>query len=360
MGLAPLSEDLLALHRDAFVFDGHNDAATRVLDGEDLSHRLEGGHLDLPRMREAGFDGGIFALWSDPEARRPLERALSDAARLRTFLEATRGMRLVLTAGDLAEAERAGEVAVLIGVEGAYGVEGPDDVDRLYDVGVRCLTLTWMAHTSWADASGLEPAHGGLTRDGRRILARIEKLGMIADVSHAADTTTRDVLEAAERPPIASHSGVRRVADHHRNLPDHLLELLARREGALGVVFFSGYLDEEFWAACNEVGDRLQAAGTDTGSHPRSALARAVAEEVAPVPLGRLLDHFRHAISVAGPEHVGLGSDFDGVIALPEGLEDVRDLPKITTALAASGLREEQLRAVLGGNLRRVIADILA
>lgn len=360
MGLTPLSADLLQFHRDAFVFDGHNDAALRLLAGEDLSRRLEGGHLDLPRMREAGFDGGIFALWSDPESERPLEDALSGAARFGSFLRETPGMSLVLNAHDLAAAERAGDVAVVIGVEGAYGVESPDDVDRLYDAGVRCLTLTWMAHTSWADASGLEPRHGGLTREGRRILARIEKLGMIADISHAADTTARDVLEAAERPPIASHSGVRRIADHHRNLPDDLLELLARRDGVLGVVFFSGYLDTEFWRAAGEVGARLDAEGTETGSNPRSALARAVSEEVTPVPFECLLAHFSHAISIIGPEHVGLGSDFDGVIALPEGLADVTDLPKITAALAASGLSGEEVRAVLGGNLRRVIDSVLA
>jgi membrane dipeptidase len=360
MGLTPLSEDLLQLHHDAFVFDGHNDAAIRLLAGEDLSRRLEGGHLDLPRMREAGFDGGIFALWSDPESERPLEEALSGAARFGTFLQETPGMRLVLNAGDLAQAERAGDVAVVIGVEGAYGVESPDDVDRLYDVGVRCLTLTWMAHTSWADASGLAPAHGGLTREGRRILARIEKLGMIADISHAAETTARDVLQVAERPTIASHSGVRRIADHHRNMSDDLLELLARRDGVLGVVFFSGYLDAEFWRASSEVGARFEAEGLETGSNPRSALARAVAEEVTPVPFGRLLAHFSHAISVVGPEHVGFGSDFDGVIALPEGLEDVRDLPKITAALAASGLRGEEVRAVLGGSLRRALESVLA
>ncbi|MEJ2336811.1 MAG: membrane dipeptidase [Gemmatimonadales bacterium] len=360
MGLTALSEELLQLHHDAFVFDGHNDAAIRLLAGEDLSQRLEGGHLDLPRMREAGFDGGIFALWSDPASERPLEKALSDAARFAAFLQETPGMHLVLNAGDLAVAERAGDVAVLIGVEGAYGVERPDDVDRLYDVGVRCVTLTWMAHTSWADASGLEPRHGGLTREGRRILARIEKLGMMADISHAADATARDVLRVAERPPIASHSGVRRIADHHRNLPDDLLELLARREGVLGVVFFSGYLDAEFWLAASEIGARLENEGTETGSNPRSALAHAVSEEVTPVPFERLLAHFHHAISVVGPEHVGLGSDFDGVIALPEGLVDVRDLPKITSALAASGLSAGELSAVLGGNLRRAIESVLA
>lgn len=360
MGLTSLSEDDLQLHRDAFVFDGHNDAAIRLLDGEDLSDRLEGGHLDLPRMREAGFDGGIFALWSDPESERPLEATLDAAARFGAFLEETTGVRQVLGARDLEEAESAREIAVVVGVEGAYGVEGRDDVDRLYDAGVRCLTLTWMAHTSWADASGLEPVHGGLTREGRRILARIERLGMIADISHAADTTARDVLAAAERPPVASHSGVRRIADHHRNLPDHLLELLARRDGVLGVVFFSGYLDEEFWRASNEVGHRLEVEGIETGSTPRSALARAVSEEVTPVPFEQLLAHFRHAISVTGPAHVGLGSDFDGVIALPEGLEDVRDLPKITAALARSGLSGEEVRAVLGGNLRGVVESVLA
>ncbi|UCG76705.1 MAG: membrane dipeptidase [Gemmatimonadota bacterium] len=359
MGLPPLSDELLEFHREAFVFDGHNDTALRALAGEDLSHRLDGGHLDLPRMREGGFDGGIFALWNDPAGGGSLDRLLEDTARFRELVERTPGLRIVLRPRDLDMAAAEGDVAVVIGVEGAYGVERADDVDRLHDAGVRCLTLTWMAHTTWADASGLRPMHGGLTREGRRILSRMERHGIVPDLSHSADSTARDVLAAAERPVIASHSGVRRVADHHRNLPDELLEGLARRGGVLGIVFFSGYLDEGFWVACNAIGRRLEAEGADTGWHAHGALARAVAEEVEPVPLVRLLEHFAHAISIAGAEHVGLGSDFDGVIALPEGLDDVRDLPKLTAALTAAGLAPAAVRSILGGNFRRILGEIL-
>ncbi|MEE9577240.1 MAG: membrane dipeptidase [Gemmatimonadota bacterium] len=370
MGVTRLNQ----LHHDAFVFDGHNDLALRLLAGEDPSGRLQGGHLDLPRMREGGFDGGIFAVWSDPDADRPLHDVLDGVARLRVFLEETPGMRLVLTADDLeaaaaasggpasvaAAASGSGDVAALIGVEGAYGVEEPSDVDRLYDAGARCLTLTWMAHTPWADASGLPPAHGGLTDVGRRILARAEKLGMVADISHSSDATARDVLRAAQRPVIASHSGVRAVADHHRNLSDDLLEELAARGGVLGVNFFSAYLDESFSRGYEAIRERLEREGADDAFQPRSELGRAVAAELKPVPFSRLLEHFRRAIAVAGPEHVGLGSDFDGVLATPEGLDDVRDLPKITAGLAEHGLTDEELRSVLGGNFRRVLSSVLS
>jgi len=377
---------LRELHHDAFVFDGHNDLALRLLAGEDPSGRLQGGHLDLPRMREGGFDGGIFAVWSDPDADRPLHDVLDGVARLRVFLEETPGMRLVLTADDLEAAAAAsgsggpdsgaavpsaaaalgsGDIAALIGVEGAYGVEEPSDVDRLYEAGARCLTLTWMAHTPWADASGLPPAHGGLTDVGRRILARAERLGMVADISHSSDATARDVLRAAQRPVIASHSGVRAVADHHRNLSDDLLEELAARGGVLGVNFFSAYLDESFSRGYEAIRERLEREGADDAFQPRSELGRAVAAELKPVPFSRLLEHFRRAIAVAGPEHVGLGSDFDGVLATPEGLDDVRDLPKITAGLAEHGLAEhgladEELRSVLGGNFRRVLSSVLS
>ena len=364
MGVTRLRE----LHHEAFVFDGHNDLALRLLAGEDPSGRLQGGHLDLPRMREGGFDGGIFAVWSDPDADRPLANALDGVARLRLFLEETPGMMLVLTADDLeaaaatsgTAASGSGDVAALIGVEGAYGVEEPSDVDRLYDAGARCLTLTWMAHTPWADASGLPPAHGGLTDAGRRILAQAERLGMVADISHSSDATARDVLRAAQRPVIASHSGVRAVADHHRNLPDDLLEELAARGGVLGVNFFSAYLDEGFSRGYEAIRERLVREGADDAFQPRSALGRAVAAELKPVPFSRLLEHFRRAIAVAGPEHVGLGSDFDGVLATPEGLDDVRDLPKITAGLAEDGLTDEELRSVLGGSFRRVLSDVLS
>lgn len=345
------------LHERATVFDGHNDLALRVLDGADPSERLDGGHLDLPRAREGGLDGGIFAVWTDPAAPDPSAATLSRVERFRSWLEATPGIRPVYRAADLAEAFQAGEVAAVIGVEGGYVVR--DDlvaVDRLFDAGVRCLTLTWMAPTAWADAAGAEPVHGGLSAFGGKVVDRLQRLGVLVDVSHASDSTASDVLERAERPVVASHSGVRSVADHPRNLPDRLLEALAATGGVLGVNFFPGYLEAAHGARFEELRAR---SSLDLFSAEGRDAFREATRELDPVTPATVAAHAGRAIEVAGPASVGLGSDFDGVPDLPDGMRDVRDLPAVTAALLERGLGETTVAATLGGNFIRVLREAL-
>lgn len=346
-----------AFHRDAFVFDGHNDMALRVLDGADPAEPAGTGHMDLPRMREGGLDGGIFAVWIDPACDDPLERTLDGVRRFRDALEAAPGFRPVLAPGDLSAAVEAGEVAALVGVEGGYGVEEDlEAVDRIHGAGARCFTLTWMEPTAWADAAGAPPRHGGLTDFGGRVVDRLQERGVLVDVSHASDETTGQVLARAERPVAASHSGCRAVAGHPRNLPDRLLEELAENGGLVGVNFFPGYLDAERGRRF----DRLRREGVDLFSPDgRSAMEEAT-RDLPPVGLERIAEHAEHAARVAGPEAVGLGSDFDGVPSLPDGLEDVSDLPRLTGVLADRGMGPEDLRGVLGESFRRVVSEALA
>ncbi|MFQ5889998.1 MAG: dipeptidase [Gemmatimonadota bacterium] len=349
-------EQALRLHHEAFLFDGHNDVAWYLFEGDDVAGRRGRGHLDLPRMREGGFDGGIFAVWIDPNLPHPLERSLEGVERLHAFLQDTPGFRPVLAPADVTAAERRGEVAALIGVEGGYGIT--DDLsalNRLHRAGMRCLTLAWMAPTAWADASGTAPAHDGLSAFGLRVVERLQELGVVIDVSHASDRAVQQVLERADVPIAATHSGVRAVADHHRNLPDALVERLAAADGVIGINFFSAYLDSRFAREFEELRRRL--AGDGPADH--ETLDRA-AGELRPAPLERLLEHIEHAARVAGWEHVGLGSDFDGVASLPDGLRDARDLPRITTALAERGADEASLRALLGENFRRLLETVLA
>lgn len=354
-GGAPVA-DPAALHRDAFVFDGHNDLALRLLEGEDPSEPTGGGHLDLPRMREAGLDGGIFAVWVDPGAEDPLGRTLRGLRELGRFLRDADGVRPVLSADDLSRARAAGEVAAVMGVEGAYGVvEDAGAVDRLHGAGARCVTLTWMEPTAWADAAGAEPVHGGLTGFGGRVVDRMQELGVLVDVSHASDRTATDVLERADRPVVASHSGCRAVADHPRNLPDRLLESLALNGGVAGVNFFTGYLD----SAHGRAFDRLRRDGTDVFSPEGRVALAAATRDLPPVGLDAVARHLEHAVRTAGPAAAGLGSDFDGVPALPEGMEDVGDLPRLTDRLAERGMDAGTLRAVLGGNFARVLGEAL-
>jgi len=343
-----------ALHEECLVLDGHNDLALRILEGVDPAGRLEGGHLDLPRMREGGLDGGIFAVWIDPADPEPMERATRGLEALRDWVLATPGVRPVLGSADLDAARDAGEVAVVPGVEGGYPIT--DDlaaVDALYGAGARCLTLAWLRPTAWADAAGADPVHGGLSRFGRRVVERLRHLGMAVDVSHASDAAARDAIEVAGGGVLASHSGARSVADHPRNLPDDLIEGLASAEGAAGVVFFPAYLDEAFGTAFAELRRVLDAdLGTPEG---RRALDREIRERLDPPPMERIAEHAEHIRAVGGPGVVALGSDFDGVPALPDGMRDVRDLPALTALLAERGWEEGDLRALLGQNLRRVL-----
>lgn len=352
-----LEERAETLHRRCYVFDGHNDLALRVIAGDAPSGRLEGGHMDLPRMREGGLDGGVFAVWIDPDAEDALGATLERVGRFRRWLERTPGIRPVLRAADLSDAEAAGEVAAVVGVEGGYAVrEELAAVDRLFDAGVRCLTLTWMRPTAWADAAGAEAVHGGLTRFGARVVERLHALGVLVDVSHASDAATRDVLAVSERPVVASHSGVRSVADHPRNLPDELLAGIAARGGLVGINFFPGYLDAEHGARFDALRRRP---GLDLFSPAGREAYREATAELEPVTLERVAKHAARALAVGGDAAVGLGSDFDGVPVLPEELRDVRDLPAVTRSLLEAGIDPAVVRGVLGDNFLRVLREVL-
>lgn len=347
--------DPVALHRRSYVFDGHNDAALRLGD-DPAAGPGPGGHIGPDRMRAGGLDGGIFAVWTEP-GPEALERTLAGVGRLTAWLEAEPSLRPVRSGRDLRIAADAGQVAAVIGVEGGYAVgEDPAAAERLFEAGVRVLTLTWMEHTAWADAAGPEPLHGGLTALGGRVVDRLRDLGIVVDVSHASDATVEDVLARDDGPVIASHGGARSLAELPRNLPDALLAGVAAGGGVAGIDFFPGHLDAA-WGRRYEATRRELGAGLHTPDGGE-ALARRTAD-LEPLGLERVADHLEHALAVAGPEGVGLGSDFDGVPLLPGDMRDVRDLPRLTSRLADRGLSAGVLRGVLGGNFRRVLARVL-
>ena len=361
MGIPTLNESAaLRLHEAAFVFDGHNDLAPFLIEGESLDDRAGKGHLDLRRMRTGGLNGGIFAVWIDPKLPDPLDRALSSLRSLVAILDDHPDFLVVRTADDLQEPSRAGRIVAVPGIEGGYPIASGriDDVDRLFDAGMRCLTLSWMRPTEWVDAAGAEPLHGGLTEFGVQVLDRLARLGALIDVSHCSDRATEDVLTRARSlgvPVAASHSGARSIADHPRNLPDDLLEAIAATDGIVGINFFSAYIDEEFGRGFRQ----LQARFAPEYSWNLDALGDACSRELIPVPFDRILEHVEHVQRVAGVAHVGLGSDFDGVVALPAGLRDVADLPRISAGLAARGFDEPALRAFLGANWLRTLEAVL-
>lgn len=364
-------EAALRVHREALVVDGHNDVTTFLLDhdydlgmdGADPAKRdatlywvpllrkvlphPEGDELrmdtDLRRMREGGLDAQFLSIYADPGrfGDAPRARAL---AMIETVEEQIRRhpdeLALARTAADVRRIVAEGRIAALMGLEGGHAIE--NDLAALrdfHDRGVRYMTLTWSNTNDWADASTDEARHGGLTDFGREVVREMNRLGMVVDVSHVSDATFRDALAVTRAPVMASHSSVRALADHPRNLSDELLRAVAGNGGVVMINFVENYLDPRKTGAWLSVRFALRHGGwVDT-------------------PFAMLVDHFVHDIEVAGIDHVGVGSDFDGTLFLPEGMKDVADLPNLTAALLERGYSEGGVRKVLGGNVLRVLEE---
>lgn len=355
------------VHRDAFVFDGHCDTALDMLREEiDLGRRRDDGHIDIPRMRAGGLDAQVFALWPEPDhwpdhaARRTLQ--LADAV-LRAIERHPDELALARSAADARRIQRSGRIAVFLGIEGGHAIEDELALLRMFHrLGVRLMTLTWMRNTHWADASGDEAEHGGLTPFGERVVREMNRLGMVIDVSHVADSTFYHVLRISRRPVVASHSGARAVCPHHRNLDDAMLRALAENGGVVGINYFTGFLDPRAAPVFEAMWDELEPlwqAHRDQPERYRELRKPIVARYEARLPrvtIARLLDHIDHVVQVAGIDHVALGSDFDGISYTPAGLDDVSDLPHVTAGLLERGYSADEVRRILGGNLMRVFA----
>lgn len=372
---AELSDaEALALHQDALVVDTHADTTTRLLDPEwRFDERHDHGHVDLPRIAEGGLDAVFLSIYlgrTEGEGRA-IRGALERIDAVHETVRRHRGrVAFADTASELRRIGSDGRLAVLMGLEGGHLIENSLAALRIYHrLGVRYVTLTHSFHTEWADSSGTneapEPRHGGLTAFGREVVREMNRLGMMVDVSHVSDATVRDVLETTRAPVLASHSSCRAIADHPRNLPDDLLRAIAANGGVVQINFYSGYIDPALVgptrAHRESLRPHVEMLRERFAADP-VARARAVRELLREHPypqttLDVLLDHFDHAIRVAGPDHVGIGSDWDGVPSMPAGMDDVSRLPALTRGLLRRGHTPETVRKVLGGNLLRVMAE---
>jgi membrane dipeptidase len=365
------------IHRSAIVVDTHSDVTPKFEDPEyDFSVRHEDGHMDLPRMVEGGLDVQFLSIYMGKvegpgtgpgtAVQRSLRRI--DAAWRMTRRHADRA-EMALTAVDVRRIVAAGKIAFLMGMEGGHMIEDDLAVLRMYHrLGVRYLTLTHSFHTNWADSAGIgepiEPSHGGLTDLGREIIREMNRLGMIVDLSHVSEETFADAIETTVAPPIASHSSCRALHDHPRNLKDEQLRALASKGGVVQINFFSGFIDPAYRQASErrraelapQVDKLRERFGEDEEGFRRARRELFREHPLPKTPLSVLIDHIDHAIRVAGPDHVGLGADWDGVEALPEGMEDCSRLPSITFELLRRGHSEETIRKVLGENTLRVLA----
>ena len=375
----------MRVYREAHVVDMHNDMPSKVADegyDPDVRHApgfAPGqGHTDLPRLIESGITAQFFAAFVDaPYAGTAPDSSFERAVALIDTVHAftarhPRHLLAATTAADVRRAKREGRVAVLIGVEGGHAIESSlANLHELHRRGARYMTLTWNNGNQWAGSSlGVGGTRtGGLTPFGRDVILEMNRLGMLVDVSHVSDATFYDVVATSRAPVIASHSSARALHDSPRNLSDAQLVAVARTGGVVCVNFYSAFLDPRLSAAYAEMGRRLDAAADSLrrvhrGDPRRVAaeLARirgALAAGIPSTPLSVLIDHIDHIARVAGIDHVGLGSDFDGVGALPVGLEDVTGLPRIAQALLDRGYPERDVAKVLGGNVLRVMQAVL-
>ena len=380
--LDPLFKTLF-LHREAAVVDMHCDTIGRVMAGEDLSKDLPKGHVDIPKLKRGGVDLQVFACFAPPpsneaEKGRSANGVFAAIEAINGLVEKNPGdLALVRSVEDASAARNESKTGVLIGIEGGYAIE--DDLVLLrefFRAGVRLMTLTHWTATDWADASGdPAPAHGGLTGFGESVVAEMNKLGMIIDVSHAHDETFWDVLRLSRAPVVASHSACRALSPHHRNLSDEMLKALAEKGGVIGITILPGFLRSELevkQAALFEKLAREQGLPADESAIRKmepavrdrffAGFEKAWAEAKKAIPavdVGTVVDHIDHVVKVTGDaDHVGLGSDYDGTSDTPAGLENIGLLPNITKELVRRGYTPADIRKILGGNFLRVFQAV--
>ena len=378
--------DPTELHFSSIVVDTHADTPQRFIDENwNFTDPLDTGMLNLDAARRGGLTAEFLAIWVEPIAWQG-----RFAFRTRQLLDATHAqierapndLTLGLTSADIVRAKVDGRFCILLGIEGGHSIENSLDLLREYHArGVRYMTLTWSNTNEWADSSGDldDPAiqhHNGLTDFGRNVVREMNRLGMMVDVSHTSDATFWDVLQTTHAPIIASHSSARALTNASRNLSDEQLRAIATNNGVAMVNFYPSFISNTWrdtWNSTSDAREKLYAAAAARAASEnriflygeqlaidRAFYAEHLADKLPPVPFSTLIDHFDHVAQVAGIDHVGIGSDFDGFATLPAGITSVADLPSITRALADRGYTADQLRKILGGNLLRVFADVQA
>jgi membrane dipeptidase len=372
-GPVVVTEEALRIHRAAIVIDGHNDLPWQFREKKDLSFltiditkRQKGLHTDIPRLREGGIGAQFWAAYVPVEAMKDGTAVRQTLEQIDVIYRMVRAhpdtFEMAYTADDIERIHRQGKIASLIGVEGGHSIDNSLGVLRmLYRLGARYMTLTHSANLDWADSATDTPRHHGLTPFGEDVVREMNRLGMMVDISHVSAETMRHALWIARAPLIASHSSAYALAEHPRNVPDDVLRLVAKNDGVVMVNFFSGFIVPEAARTMKqmfEIGRELRA------RYLRDDEFQAAIKEwfkAHPIPTGSIhdvVDHMEHIIQVAGVDHVGLGSDFDGIMSVPRQLEDVSYFPYITQELLNRGHARHEIIKFLGGNLLRVMRAV--
>lgn len=351
--------------------DMHIDTVQRVYYGHvDLGQRLPDGQVDLVRLQEGGMHAPFFALWvptyfKGAEAvRRTLD--LRDAMQ-GVFDKYPDRIQLATTAGELQRIVKSGKIAAVLTLEGGHQIADDLAVLRMYQrMGIRAMTLTHFRNNNWADSSTDQPQHHGLTEFGKQVVREMNRIGMIVDVSHVSDKTFYDVLEVTTKPVIASHSSCRALSEIPRNMTDDMLKALARNGGVVGINFGTGFLNQQ---DAKRLMGSISMLSADVPDMTGQALDEYAAKDFVkndwsrPAPAAATLDdvvaHIEHVVKVAGIDHVGIGTDYDGIPDVPKGLEDASKMPALVAALLKRGYSEADIQKIMGGNSLRVMREVI-
>ena len=377
----PVAAKALQIHNSALVVDTHADTPQRFLDESfDIGNTdpKDLGHVSLDKARAGNLDAEFFSIWVEPSYKGQYAHRAVDLIDS-VYEQAARHpdrMMMAFSVEDIERAHKEKKLAALMGIEGGHAIENDIRLLReFYRLGVRYMTLSWSNTNEWADSSGDidDPKvehHNGLTDFGKQVVREMNHLGMMVDISHVADKTFYDALSVSKAPVIASHSSARALTNAPRNMTDDMLRAVAKNNGVVQVNFFNGFIDEDYRKATAALAkDRDAAVAAFIAQHKAEGkpvtyveydrIEREWAAKVPRPPLKSLIDHIDHIAKVAGVDHVGLGSDFDGISgASPTGIDSAADLPKITQALLDRGYSADDIHKILGGNLLRVFRDV--
>jgi membrane dipeptidase len=365
-----LSEEALRIHRDAIVIDGHNDLPWKMREKADgFFRRLDIRqpqpklHTDIPRLRKGGVGAQFWSAYVSAETakkgtavKETLEQIDLIHRLVRTYPDT---FEMASTADDVVRIHKSGKIASLIGVEGGHSIDNSLGVLRaLYALGTRYMTLTHSDTLDWADSATDKPRHGGLTPFGENVVREMNRLGMLVDISHVSADTMRHAIKVSKAPVIASHSSAFALAEHPRNVPDDVLKLVAKNGGVVMVNFYSGFIVPEAARARKGMMQKYRELKAKYAKDADFQEAWAQWKREHPIPTGSVhdvVDHIEHIVKVAGIDHVGLGSDYDGIGTAPRQLEDVSCYPYITQELVNRGHSRADIHKVLGGNALRVL-----
>ena len=366
-----IAERAKKLHFSSIVLDTHDDTTQRFFSKNfDLGKRNPDGHVDIPRMREGGMNAIFFSIWIDGRTMGPpaVQKALDqiDAVH-QNVIKYSKDMVFCRTAEEVRRAHAQGKIGALIGVEGGHMIGNDIRVLRMFgDLGVRYMTLTHFYNDEWADSSTDKPLHNGLSDFGKEIVREMNRQGIMVDISHVSDKTFYDALEVSKAPLMASHSSCRALCNHPRDMSDDMIKALAAKGGVIQINYERSFIDQAYKDASDKLSGgvvaQMEAIAKSCGGDEECINRKMVDEQkklteegkLPHVSWERIIDHIDHVVKLVGPDHVGLGSDFDGA-TMPEGMEDCSKLPKITEALMRKGYQDDDIRKILGGNLLRVM-----